>query len=217
MKIVFIAAVTAALLSGCAAQQLQQRQAEMAKEAKDATEKCEAKYNSDSRLDAIRAKIPLSIEKATLTQRANPERATEAEKRAIEALDELAVSCATQAIDIASRYLSPQQVALFSKVFADGRASRAELWAGRITYGAYLTQGATALVKAREDEAAIVANLNQQAASQRAQEAQASAAGQAAFAQTLQGLAIMNKATMPRAPINTTCSQLGNFVNCQTR
>jgi hypothetical protein len=206
------------------AQAQREREEKKTQEMKAASDECRREWDADRRIDPIRNKIPLDVREATLTQRNNTERVSAAEKPAIEAVDEIAQHCGKKAAEILSRYITPQHMALLYRAQSESRARRADLWGGRITYGEAISKSEEALRKLLSDDAALTAQINQQAAALQAQQAQAEAARQqassAAMAQTLQGLYMMNQASQPRyvqpVPTNTTCNRSGQNINCTT-
>lgn len=188
MKNLFIIFSLFLLSFPCMSQDQNQGVSQQNKEMVAAYAQCKAGLDTDHRLDAIRAKLPIPVTSATLAQRGNTRRPNKAEREAIDAFDELMGICWQEYKNINAKYGDADGVAIIARNSEKFRNRLARLRSGQWTYGEYISNEIEAV--AREVEA-IVAQYNDE---QRAKAAQDAAAKQAADARILQQLLEMKRA-----------------------
>lgn len=238
MKRLTFLAICSIAISGCAVIQQQQQQKAMAEQQQSfnreyatVTEKCKSQLEGDKRIDPIRPYVPMLANDATLEQRGSTKKPTAKEKSAILAFDEIASECRNELSQVKARFGSPAQVQNTSKKYGDlQRELRAQLWAGKITYGEFATKRIQISNEGKVAEQQALAEYQQQARQVQMQQAQINAVNAQANAALISAQAqqqIANNDTMraftqaqqrnlPPQPVQTNCYKTGNQVNCTT-
>lgn len=236
MKSLALLAFCSISISGCAAIQQQQQQKAMAehqqsfnREYAAVNEKCKSQLEGDKRIDPIRAYVPMLANDATLEQRGSTKKPNAKEKAAILAFDEVASECRNELSQVKAKFGLPVQVQNTSKKFGDlQRELRAQLWAGKITYGEFATKriqisndGKVAEQQAIAESQHQARQIQMQQAQINAVNAQANAALISAQAQqqianndTMRAFTQAQKRNLPQQPVQTNCYKIGNQVNC---
>lgn len=236
-------------LSGCGVMhQYQQQQMQQQQQAKmdqqnaelDALgQRCKNQFETDTRLDPIRERVSFRSEDITVEQLASTKKPTAKEKTAILAWDQISSDCTLERIAIMGRYgANPAYIQNLRNLLDSQKQLKASLWAGKISYGQYLTAAKENASNYRKENIAIASNLNQQARQAQMQQAQinavnaqaaaavmsAQAQQQSANAQTMmmfnqaqqQQRKQLNAPGTATNPVQTNCNRTGNSVNCQT-
>lgn len=160
---------------------------------------------ADTRLDPLKAKLPVKAPDATLAQLADPSLATPAEQQAISDFDPVMAQCFDMRRAYLKAYTPGSVVATFDILQADSKSLRAQLWARKISFGEYNTKAAKLLTESQKTVQAELEKAQQIAAQQQAQRDQ----------NMLLMMPYMNP-PVPR-PTITDCHRYGNSVNCVTR
>ena len=134
-----LAILSIILVTGCASSP-QQTEQSFRQEMVAAAQTCRQQYEHDPRVAPVLDKLPFDVSSATSAQRADPGRVSDSEKPAIEAHDEILTRCDDSGIAIWSRYVSSGRVANLLRYLAVKRTLRADLWAGKITFGGFLSK-----------------------------------------------------------------------------
>lgn len=238
MKRFVFLSVSLFLVSGCAVIQQQQQAKAMAeqqqafnREYAAVNEKCKSQLEGDKRIDPIRSYVPMLANDATLEQRGSVKKPNAKEKAAILAFDEVVAQCRNELVEVKAKFGAPFQVLNASKKYGDlQRELRAQLWAGKVTYGEFATkriqlsnEGKLAEQQAMSDAQQQARQIQMQQAQINAVNAQANAAMISAQAQqqmatndTMRAFNQAQKRELPRQPVQTNCYKLGNQVNCTT-
>lgn len=238
MKRLAFLAFCSIAISGCAVIQQQQQQKALAEQQQSfnreyaaANEKCKSQLEGDKRIDPIRPYVPVLANDATLEQRGSTKKPNAKEKAAILAFDEVASECRNELSQIKARFGSPAQVQNTSKKYGDlQRELRAQLWAGKITYGEFATKRIQISNDGKVAEQQAIAESQHQARQVQMQQAQINAVNAQANAALISAQAqqqIANNDTMraftqaqqrnlPKQPVQTNCYKMGNQVNCTT-
>lgn len=202
--------VASLVVSGCATlEQAQMKQAYQA-DLGAARAGCSEQLKTAA-IDPLRGKIVIDVGQVpTLPMLSDSAHPSQQERDALAVLDPIHSACNGGVISVLTRHFPPEYAALGNEVASALRANRAELYAGRISYGEYnqMEQAVNAALQSR---------LQQLDAKYQAMAQQQQAIKDQQLINSLGALNMLNQAAMPRAPVNTTCSQLGNFVNCTTR
>lgn len=201
---------------------------------------CMNQLATDSRLDPLRSHLQLGSSKApSLAQLSSSKRATGKEKPAILILDEITSDCFAQQQQIYIDNGAPTLYVENSRILEDKqRQLKADLWAGKITYGEYLKAGqknkmeSDLQLKSNHDaHYQKEAQMQMQQAQTRALQEQADAQNRQAAVQTMmmfnqaqqsqqqqiKQLRPLNAPGTISNPIQTDCKRdLGGGVNCQT-
>lgn len=247
-KTVLVLAVISSL-SGCGVmQQYQMQQAQQQHEQKMAQynaelealgQACKNQFLTDPRLDPLRSHINFGKEDDSLEQLASTKKPTTKEKAAILAWDEISSSCANDRVKLFEKYNAPLGFAQNFRKFRDAQQQlRANLWAGKISYGQYLKAAKENYATLNKDNQELEASLQQQARQAQMQQAQINAVNAQAAAAVMsaqaqqqsanaQTMMMFNQAQQQQRqkfnapgtaanPVQTNCNRIGNSVNCQT-
>lgn len=202
---------------------------------------CMNQLATDPRLDPIRSYLSLgSGKQPTIVQLSSAKRASSKEKNAILAWDEIVSDCYAKEQQIYSANGAPALYIENSRALdAKQKQLRADLWAGKISYGDYLKTSqknrleSQAELSSRQDERSQrEAQMRMQQNQTRAMQDQAAAQNRQAAAQTMM---MINQATQqqvqqqqanqprplnapgsPSNPIRTDCKRGMGGVECQT-
>ncbi len=202
---------------------------------------CTNQLATDVRLDPIRGYLALgSDKKPSIVQLSSTKRASGREKNAILAWDEIVSECYSQEQQIYRENNAPEMYIQNSvELEAKQKQLRADLWAGKISYGDYLKSSqknrmdSRSELSSRQDErTAREAQLRNQENQTRALQEQANAQNRQAAAQTMmmfnqasQQQMQQQQANQPRPlnapgtpsnPIRTDCKRGMGGVECQT-
>lgn len=235
-------------LSGCGAmQQYQYQQQQQAKidtaKAKIAelNSRCTGSFKSDPRLDPLRPYMTFDG-KESIQQMSSTKKPNAKEKQAILVFDELASECIAERVAILQAADAPYFMIQGTREYGlAAKQSKADLWAGKLTYGQYLKQAHQNYQNAENARVAAAQEYDQrqqQAQMRQAQinaaNAQATAAVMSAQAQqqsaNAQTMMMFNQAQQQQIqrqqqfnapgtatnPVQTNCNRIGNSVNCQT-
>lgn len=203
-------------LVGCATQQTPRTSTGWTKAEVDvavaaARDRCEQRL-SDSRIDSIRLHINVSnIEDSTVQQMASKQKPTTVEKGAILAWDEAQNYCQTEFTEVYKvTGMPPKMIQNYLDLLLLQKQAKAKLWAGQITYGAYINESITNRREAAAKNRAVLDGIQ----ATELQQAQVAAQQQQANAQTLM---LFNRASSQyRQPIQTNCVRIGNQTSCSS-
>lgn len=221
-----LAASLLLLTTGCAEHQQRQQQAsaQQTQKAVDVLNNYCAKAWADPRLASIHLDIPQNPLEATIQQLGNPTKASQQQKDALVAMDEVMAACYASRVSFLNSSASPAIGSRLAQAQSDARSVRAALWAGSITLGQYNTQVAAIMTTAKSQADQILSAEQAAAATRTAQEQQ----NNLLLLQTLQQanqaqrsapspIAPMAPVYQAPRPVYTDCSRFGNNISCTTR
>jgi hypothetical protein len=215
----------AVTMAGCAQYQAQQASRARANEIFAARQQldavCNATYENDS-VRILHSKIPVTADKASLSQLSDQTKASPQEKIAIAAYEQLSAPCVAAAESYASNYGGPEVVSLYRDYLNVFKILRAQLWNGSLTFGQFNTQRAALDTEFQRKVAAIE---QAHAAAVARQQAASDAAAAAMFFQQTQMMQLQqqqmyqNQMQMQNQnrPVQTNCQSYLNTVNCTTQ
>jgi hypothetical protein len=236
-------------LSGCGLmQQYQQQQMQQQQQIKmdqykaelDAlAQSCNSQFATDPGLDPLRVHINFGSSTDSLEQIASTKKPTAKEKPAILIWDEIASKCTEEREKLLIKYNAPAGFVQNLRKFGDEQKQlRANLWAGKISYGQYLKSAKANYSNLDKENQALEVSLQQQARQAQMQQAQINAVNAQAAAAVMsaqaqqqsanaQTMMMFNQAQQQQRkqfnapgtatnPVQTNCNRIGNSVNCQT-
>lgn len=233
MKRLAFLAICSIAISGCASIQQQQNQAKIDQakaELKLLNERCAGTFQTDPRLDPLRPYISFNGNN-TIEQLASNKKATAKEKQAILVYDQISSECFAERLALLQGAGAPYFMIQTTRDYASAaKQAKAELWAGKYTYGQYnqvAEQNFKNSENARIAGAQAEDQRQQQAQIRQAQinsaNAQANAAILSAQAQqqianndTMRAFTQAQQRNLPVQPVQTNCYKMGNQVNCTT-
>ncbi len=221
MRHFMITALTVTVLTGCAHHQANTysqiwSQNELDAQLEVTNKQCAETLRSDKRLDPIRSYLPLGTgEKPTIQQLASKKKPTPKEKESILLLDLIVTQCIDDRIAILSNPQSgiSKQIVNINKSWAQSLTkAKANLWAGKTTYGEYLVSYQEINASVIKEAEATHANEQTQYQNAKYQQAQLAIQQQQATAQTLM---LFNQAAKTyRGPVQTNCVRIGGQTSC---
>lgn len=203
-----------ATLIGCATQQPARTSTGWTKAEVDvalsaANDRCHQRL-SDSQIDPLRPHINISnIEDSTVQQMGSKLKPTPAEKTAILAWDEAQNYCQTEYTEVYKvTGMPPRVLQNYQDLWLLQKQAKAKLWAGQITYGAYINESVTNRRGAAERNRAFWDGVK----ATELQQAQVTAQQRQATAQTL--MMFNQAAGLYRQPVQTNCVKIGGQTSC---
>lgn len=197
-------------------------------------EECKERFDQDRRLDLIRDKIPAFFSDINIEHRSINSRVTKSERGGIVALDEVEKFCFEKQVAIMNKYMPPPLISLLHQAESGNRVRRADLLAGKITYGEYNIQTEAASNKFNSDAAQLFSEMQNKNEEMKMRQMQAEsmrqqsiAAQKQAEAARLQAAAAQQQADDaflqqminlgPKPPQYTRCNRFGGEVSCVTQ
>jgi hypothetical protein len=201
---------------------------------------CKSNLLSDSDVYPLQKYLNLGKADPTVEQLSSTKKPNSQEKGAILVWDEIASKCNKNRIDLMVKYGWPSPYVQNSIKYADDmKQLRADLWAGKITYGDYLKSSQAARAAYVKNNTSIDAELEAKNYQRNVQATQLQIQQQQANAQQQAAIAAQTSATMDRAmqnyyqsrqqynqqlnapgsysnPVQTNCRNVGGTVQCQT-
>lgn len=201
-------------LIGCAAQQPARTSTGWTKAEVDvalaaAGDRCNQRL-SDSQIDPLRPHINISnIEDSTVQQMGSKQKPTPVEKNAILAWNDAQHYCQMEYAEVyKASGMPPRMIQNHQDLWLLQKQAKAKLWAGQITYGAYINESVTNRREAAERNRAILDGIK----ATEMQQAQVAAQQRQATAQTL--MMFNQAAGLYRQPVQTNCVKIGSQTSC---